>query len=323
MEGLANRRTSESDVPPSLRFDPGPDGLLQYFGSVAILLKKTTSGPAVQECEPFTVKIRSLLGWLEQYQRWFIEKAGVHEGHNLHRLYHREVLVTGAGAAAYPDVVVAIASAVRRLGLTFAWNVELLEALKWRDNVFKILHGGHVGALGLQIPSSLDSFDSLSALRLLEEIAASRMKLGLIGDVQVLRSTGALRSDPINAVDISIYPATARKGAKGPNYLPVQACASRFRLYVAADGLVYPCLGLIGLPQFAVAGLNEHWERSVLAGMSYPLDLNGLSRFGPGLPLDIGEPPKSSLPLVCQLHRMNLLHPATVDTRPATTCENR
>jgi hypothetical protein len=319
VEGLVNRRTSESGASPALRFDPGPDGLLQCFGSVTVLLEKTTGGPAMQEREPFTVGIGSLVEWLERYQRWFTEKAGVHEGHNLHRLYHREVLITGAGTAACPGAVLTVASAVRRLGLAFAWNLELHEALTCRDKVLKILHRGEVDALGLQIATSLDSFDSFSALRLLEEIAASRIRLGLIGDVQVLRRIGALECEAINAVGISIYPVRAGKRAEGPNYLPIQACASRFRLYVAADGLVYPCLGLMGLPQFAVANLNEQWERSVLAGVSYPLDLSWLSHSGPGLPLNIGEPPSSSLPLVCELHRMSLLLPATLDTPPTTT----
>ena len=116
----------------------------------------------------------------------------------------------------------------------------------------------------------------------LEEMASKGLSIGLIGFMEHIDSLNLLEKACFNANSFTIYPMSQEPlGSFTRN--PVTSCSRHFRILVDEKGLIYPCIGLYGLEEFALGSIYTKMEDSYFGHQQYPLDLPALIAKGPTL----------------------------------------
>ena len=83
------------------------------------------------------------------------------------------------------------------------------------------------------------------------------------------------------------------------------------QLYICKDGNIYPCLGLLGIQDYAISNISNGIEEFNIMGDKANVDLLKLYQQGPEIQTDNSLCRKyTSLPWICERHRMELLKDA-------------
>lgn len=277
--------------------------LLERLKSVAILLQPNVTR---DDYEPSTDQ---LLRWLISYDSWFKEAFGIDHGHRLFSLYNREVALFGAEILTLPDKLKNISSSAISFGYAVSITAEITELHKYFSVVQELCSGSLLSSLGVIIEGTDDPELLIPVVDFMNDLINLRRPIGLIGSMSSLRRHGLLSIQSINATDITIYPASEYNNSLVVSLPanPVKPCGTRFRLYVDNDGHIYPCLGLIGLTDYALGHICDDFGITAFASGCYRLDLPKLMHAGPKLQMEVKDQRFTSLPLICEQHRMELL----------------
>lgn len=278
--------------------------LYQHLKSVAIMLQPDPTGA---DFEPSS---KQLIDWFARYDSWFKESVGINDGHRPYALYGREVSLFGADLLSVSDKLRDLAASCIEKGFAVSLTVDILSLYREFDIVQSLCRDSLVSSIGI-ICDPIDTLaDEGSLADFMSDVIGLRRPVGLIGPVSLLRKHELFAYESINATDITVYPSQGASRVEMhalPDH-PVKKCANRIQLYIDHEGYIYPCLGMLGLTDYAMGHIGDDISGTALAGGHYPLDLPKLMVEGPELQL--GSKPQqrmTDLPWICEQHRSELL----------------
>jgi|GEM_PF-6163986 len=264
--------------------------LLSRFRVLSLLLEPNTA------YSDFTVPAESLSLWLERYVQWYAdqctEKPFLFYGHS--------VSISGSELLICSDSLEKILACCARHQLPVTLQMDFPEVYENIDLLISLCEQYSVGALTLTIteipsdisPEQIESF--FCRLRTLRRL------LTLTASLDTLQRYQLFSSPALNSSDLTVNllePQTASVPVK----TPVFPCAERFSLCVDTDGLLYPCAGLMNLPDCAIGSVYSE----------EPLGLNDdlleLMVLGPDIPALGTVSPEPFLPWICRRHRAELI----------------
>lgn len=257
--------------------------------------------------------IDNICDWLERWNSWFLKHYGILEKERLHFLYDRNVAVLGG------DRVFAISHRIRKLadfvhdlGLGFSLEVSISECLEYKDALNYILSSGKIKTLIVK-SSKVEENKYETAFALLESCINYGTFLVFTGPVEFWKKIGVLDSDIFNGHYLRIFPGHEERSgiARSPGSLEpsklFSPCKLRFVIIVAQDGYLYPCIGMLGLPNWSLGSIHQDPAETALAKGDLHSELEKLSHKGPLISDGnlINEFPK--LNPVCATHRLREL----------------
>lgn len=162
-----------------------------------------------------------------------------------------------------------------------------------------------VDSVYLRIDAALPERQPARLRALVDRLVAARPALHLAASPAVLGRLGLLRSPAFCARYLTVFAEPPHPGrvvrVAGAGPMP---CRAHLRLYIDAEGHLYPCAGLFGLPAARLGHVRdadpERWCAAAQA-----LDLATLAARGPRL----AQPPAAPFDL-CEQHRLQFTSPA-------------
>lgn len=277
--------------------------MYQHLKSVAIMLQPDITG------SDFRPRSKQLVNWLARYDDWFKESVGINEGHRPYTLYNREVSLFGADLLAVPDKLQELAAACIGKGYAVSLTVDIFDLYRRFDVVQSLCKASVLSSLGIIIDSMDKLAEQISLADFMKDVIGLRMPIGLIGPVSLLRKHQVFSYDAVNATDMTIYPSIGGNplGSRPVPANPVKKCANRIQLYIDHDGYMYPCLGILGLMDYAMGHIDDEISETALSGRHYKLNLPQLMARGPELPETTMQQRMTDLPWICEQHRAELL----------------
>lgn len=279
----------------------------QHMKSVAINVCPNETG------DDYLPDSSVLIGWLEEYDRWFKGAVGIYEGEHAYALYNRQITLFGHSLLKVPVILRRLTEAVIPLGFAVAITVDIIELFEDILMVESLCDDNLISSIGIYT----DNVEKLSELTDIESFLGRIIKLkrpiGLIGSIPKLRKYGLLQSKSLNSIDITLYPLQYENDSGCENISPYieKSCANYLQLYISTDKNIYPCLGLLGLQDYAISNISNGIEAFNLIGDKARIDILKLYQQGPDISEKIDFNPKyTSLPWLCERHRMELLKDA-------------
>lgn len=246
--------------------------------------------------------------WISRYNEWYHMLIGITSGQGLHLLYDRELAITGDLIFESLPEVRQLGATARALGFAFSLSVTDICLRKHFGEIVSLAQDRVLTSLAISI-SDMDE-DELSQSRLdaIENVVATGLNVGVIGDLATPSARALFRSQRLSGADLTWYPTGVKRARRGA-LMHDDGCHSRLRLYIESAGDIYPCYGLIGLTSGLLGNIDQPLEETGL-GETPVLDL--LDRWeahGPELEGVIGLPDEEDpgLPRICALHRSTLL----------------
>ncbi|HEY8378364.1 MAG TPA: hypothetical protein VIK91_17830 [Nannocystis sp.] len=279
-------------------FADGVPLLASHFRSVLFLLQA--------DGDDFSVPTDRLVTWIEELNAWYLEVTGIARGRNLHLAYHRSIELVAPRLLRFADKIERLGTSCRALGYGFAITVQVGEALAHRADLERLVEVGALHHLGINLVD-VESGAEDAARDLVEALACTSVQLALLGSLAVQRRLGLLSSPKVNRADITLYPANVTPGSIDDGAEIRQPCANRFRLYVQADGELFPCLGLVGHPRASLGSIYRPISETALYRRPYALPLARLALTGPSEE-ELSAPVDDTmgLPVACARHRAAL-----------------
>ena len=138
-------------------------------------------------------------------------------------------------------------------------------------------------------------------ISLVERLALKKIHLSFIGSVSFWLDTGLSRSQILGETIYDIIPHLKKFNRHfWGEYNP---CAKRFMFVINSDGLIYPCMGLVGIDSCSIGTIQQPlpvvWE----AMKHHSLNLDSLARIGPNIDKFKIASEGVNLGSVCQAHR--------------------
>jgi len=257
--------------------------------------------------------LRKLEEWLIEYNSLFVQETGAAEQRNLHLLYGRTVSLFGDILLKSAVRLVRFAEACKRIGFCFQIQLDVLECLQHMAILQRLVSSDCSGSLILNASEKGVPRYLISRIEeLIKVILDQGWSLTLVGPLQFWRSTGIFETETLNGRNFAYVPSSSWSESFGVgepesqfSARPIVAtpCEARFELYIAPDGLIFPCRGLIGLNEYAIGSIWVSASRPMPLLAPNQLDLVQLASRGPEIPNGKLGPLDDSLPLICAAHR--------------------
>jgi hypothetical protein len=213
------------------------------------------------------------------------------------------------------------------MGCIFAVEIDLNESLDQRNLFDKLVNSGKVGELSIDLKITNKEYKFAEYLSLIETVVKNGIFLNLMGPVDFWKDLGILDSPVLNSNSFRIIPpmtkkmkysglitrqplfdSKKRKYAESFGTFSFNPCSERFQIYIAPDGVIYPCKGLIGIPSCMLGTIYDRIENTVLAGgKDSLLDFRNLAKSGPKIQLDDIISEFGDLEPICFFHRNHIL----------------
>ena len=250
----------------------------------------------------WTVPAADLGVWFAAYQTCFMETMGAADGRNLHRLYNREVLLSGNGLGENMAEFDELATRVREQRLGLIWNLPLAEFVTLSAELVHRVDGGLLPSISVLVMDDGAQLDRDDCCAAFDSLANASCQLQLVGELKTLEQLGVMDLASINRANITHNPRNLPLLGGLMRSSRIRPCRSRFRLFVGPDGRIYPCVPMIGLPRCALGTIHQP-VAEIFAGKGTMLDLDHLAQNGPQLRQPIAGTSETGLPLECELHR--------------------
>jgi hypothetical protein len=263
--------------------------------SSLVLLGQVRTGDSALLPDP-----AALTRFLAQYGRWFHDY--VVATRQLHLVYARSLTIAAPGLLRVPDVLCELSQAAHSIGLATEVSLDAAECLAHSRALDQVLAHPHgIDALFLQIEPGLEVRQHEWLRALVSHCLASRASLHLSVSPSVLRALGTLGSREFSSRYVTVLAAPAHPGrpvrVPGLSSMP---CRDHLRLYLDAEGDVYPCAGLVGVAAARLGNLHRPDLSSWFDAS--PLDFARLAQAGPVLGDAMNDVPFD----LCEAHRRRL-----------------
>jgi len=303
-----NARTSTRiGVPGAFRnnFSKGPRPPAGWFRSVFLYPDLNSEGTDL------SVPTTLLARWIADWDGWYLDCLHRAEGgFAAHRqlLYERSVVLVApvSAVAMIPERLAGLASSCRELSLRFSLETPVTDD---RDlaAIADLVRSVRPAQITLRLIESGASPERELWCRTLDALASARVRTHISGPLDLIRSLSTTSLPALTAVTHSFEPT----GHDGPVTTAARGCGLRFGIFVAADGALFSCRGLMGLDAMRLGSVFDVIEDTALGGAPSPLDLDTLALLGPGDALTDDVLPKDGLPAICLRHRRFLESPGT------------
>ncbi len=272
--------------------------LLQDFRSVSILLGKKASNVNDEVGHPIG-------NWLYRFDEWYRAEAGINEGNNLHFLYKREVTISAHRLLAKISELENLLISCLQCGFYVSIRISLEECYEFSYVLEKLTE--QFKNLLLIIDASQATSTSLPAnfvTSLVESLVLKKIRLTFIGSVSFWLDSGISRSQIVGETVYDIVPKLReRKRNCWGDYNP---CTKWFGFVVNYDGLIYPCMGLVGIESCSIGTIQQPlpvvWE----AMKRHSLNLEQLASQGPKLELANIASEELNFGSICEAHRYEI-----------------
>lgn len=277
---------------------------LKYFKSINFYPLIDT------ENQDYFPRTADMLQWLTQLHTFYQEALGINEGRNMHSLYNREISLQGDEVMAFPDKLIQVARLAKSLGYGYSLTLPIDRFMAIQSDLQPLLDECLLSSIGIVMDGTAEQVQEKDKeyTAFLEEMASKGLSIGLIGYMEHIDSLNLLEKACFNANSFTIYPMSQEPlGSFTRN--PVTSCSRHFRILVDEKGLIYPCIGLYGLEEFALGSIYTKMEDSYFGHQQYPLDLPALIAKGPTIPewlLADQTQRLTGMPPMCELHRLML-----------------
>jgi hypothetical protein len=296
--------------------------LVEAFRSVSLMLEpEQCRGPMGE----------ALLDWLSRYDAWWKRTSGVTEGRNLHLLYGRSVSAFGQELLSVTSFLREVVDFACQHGYTFLLRADLVDCLTHLEPLNELIDNGARTIIVDARSQGSAELDLSASLSLVESMAEKGVAVALGGSPSLWTDVGALQSAVLNSTNFQLIPGTPRSevlriaqqslhraqqlSTKELGRADLQSaevefdpCLRRFQVFVAPDGRLYSCNGLVGIEDLSLGTIYDPVDDTALGGARVvPLDLERLAKVGPGLPRISAVIDSSELPVSCALHRRTLM----------------
>lgn len=302
---------TESSYPSDVvSFVTGRRPLLGSFRSVVLVPALTPSAAGLMP------ESERLGRWLALWDRWFMDalhhaRGGV--AAHRHLLYDRAVALKLPAMPVSMVAIETVGEACRALALGFELSVPVATDADL-EQVTATAERMPMQRLTLRLPADGRAPSPDRWVTALEALCR-RSVLEIAGPMARVRELGTSASATLAATThVYLPPATS----DAPPPVDGAGCGLRFAVHVAADGWLYPCRGLVGLPPARLGHVDDDIADTVLGGRPYALDLARLAAAGPGRgPTEataraggesgssttVVDPGRAAMPAVCLSHR--------------------
>ncbi|NES03402.1 MAG: hypothetical protein F6K22_11445 [Okeania sp. SIO2F4] len=272
--------------------------LLQDFRSVSILLGDKVSNVNNKVSHPIG-------NWLHRFDEWYKAETGIKDGNNLHLLYKRGVTI-------FADRLLANISELENLLISclecdfyVSLKISLGECHEFYSALEKLTE--NFKNLLLIIDASDPSLTTLQGdfvISLVESMTLKKIHLTLIGSVSFWLNSGISRSQVVGETIYEIMPnLRERKRRFWGDYNP---CTKWFGFVINYDGLIYPCMGLVGIESSSIGTIQQPlpvvWETI----KHHSLNLEQLASQGPKLDLVNVASEGLNFRSICEAHRYKI-----------------
>lgn len=279
----------------------GPKALsrnpLQYFRSIVILgdLRSTI---------PNDLYARRLGSWIEQFDVFQRQQLGFDRGKNLFLAVGRTISFLGESVFSAKAEQLSLCELGKKLGYATAVRIRVSDALTnpqaYRDLVAP---ESAISTVLLDAGQRLCAESPDAIHQLVLRVIEAGQTLSLIGSIPYWLDSGVLDLHALNGTAFSICGVSEQK-ARADAVALTDPCASRFQIFIAHTGEIFPCQGLVGIPAGNIGHIAAPLE-NILSIADWSR-LDEWARNGPTLSDRLSQPPISPLPPVCRNHREEL-----------------
>jgi len=303
------KRAVSSETQRQTEADPGFAGL---FKNICFRQELDEQGADL------AVPVDRLAEWLDRYNAWFEQKCLSAASRAFMITQNRSAALTCERLLLICDKIGMLAEKVHAGLMQLQVTLDLASCIEDRERLETLLDTG-VGKIYLAAPNAdrkkpePDRCLPDRCLSVVESITQRNVRLVFTGPVQFWIESGALELEGVNALNFEMSPQRCGRTGSLRYRRPFDPCKARFQLFVCVDGLIYPCDGVAGLAHCALGSIADDLADTVLGSRASFLDLKTLSAGGPEIKAseDLGEDRLGdTLPLVCRLHRKDLLKDA-------------
>lgn len=270
--------------------------IIKYFKSINIILDVDNE---LKDSQPSTDKI---INWISQYNEFYINSLDIANGNNYHTLYNRDIAIHGNNLFSLDKQIIKIASFAKSLGYGTVLNLQASDILNNESKFENILQENIFNSFVVVIDENESKY-----LNYLHKIIEYKANINLVSTFEILSNIGVFESKLFNSNSFNVY--SLRNSNEKLNFCknPLMPCANFFRIYINIDGMIYPCLGLLGLKEYSLGSIYNPINKSLFENHK-DLKLSDLADDGPQLNLhNISfEFTNTNLPQMCELHIKNL-----------------
>lgn len=263
-----------------------------------------------------------LVDWVRSYDAFWMEKAGISAGRDLHRLYGRSTTVVGGGLHRCVDELEAFTFGVQAFSLPVGVTLPVTSFRDWPDRAPTAFRELGVSSVAITIEESECEQVDEALVERLAELPANGVLVTIVGWLHVLKEKGffSLPAAQQNQVALLMRRYGAEHASRRVEYS--RPCHNRLGLVVGTKGYIYPCMGLAGLPNARLGHIDDPVPDLFRPGANPALDLAALAAEGPDHPKRLEMVAEEGATLDCILHRRSLmgaLDPAAPSSPPPRT----
>ena len=272
----------------------------RFFRSIGILLSITSSNT-------YSLDLVFLKTWVKDYDEWYKKRVGIYQNKNLHLLYARNIhFFINGGLHLYNPVFCDLMRSVKSLGFVLNIHIDLIEFIEQKKIIKRML--SEVTNISWIINWSdcveLSDKKIKCVNELLEKIVMSNTSFVITGKYKFWKNTNIFSNRIINSTLYRFRPNIEKYKPNIMNEIVQKTpCASKFRMFVDSNGTLYPCYGLIGIPQYSLGNIADSIWNNKLNDEYMRYILNSWAIRGPELKKTKHVNIQSRLPYICALHR--------------------
>lgn len=271
--------------------------LAEWFRRVDLWLEADPTG---DDFATPTARIAAWLQELDALHRASLAAAPGPRG-NQHLLYDRMVTLRTPVAPLRVRPLIVLGRACIDCGVGFTAPITLDGGRDEAAAVAALAEAGAISRLVVHLPCAEVGATWLESV---ERLARAGIRLVFAGPFARFRALGITASDVLSARAHHYLPA----GDTSTAAAAVAGCGRRFSVNVAADGAIYPCRGLMGLPDATLGHIDEAPGPDFLH--TTRLELQSLAARGPtdcdGIWAADAVARRPDLPPICARHRAAL-----------------
>jgi hypothetical protein len=278
---------------------------IKYFKTINIYPKME------DKSNDFTPSTASIINWTGRYDAFFRKKLNMGKDENINALQNRTLSVHGEGILQYLQRIIDLATFSTSIGYIYLLTLDIKEILSNFEKVEYLIIHRIISSLGIIIEEDDEIKENEKFARECEatllKIADYKINIGLMASIETLYRLKILDSSNYNSLIFTINPINK---TRDEHFCinPITSCLRHLKLVINEDGLIYSCLGLVGLQEYAIGSIYDPIDETFLDGSHSKLDFEELIR--QGAPINTERIQSkirlTGLPQMCELHRLSL-----------------
>lgn len=241
-----------------------------------------------------------LCGWLDAFEEWYERVCA--DSHAFLRM-GRGLCVSCTDVKECADAVGRLLSHASDVGYSTTLMICLEELCECFDMVEDFANKSVLNGVSITILGDEDGMYADHVEHMMGRLNEHGVQLTFSGPLDSMWALKLFSSDVLNGYGctLSPYEPEACEIVPAPPN-PVKPCAERMGLFIAPDGMIYPCKGLIGFEEYAIGSI----EKGGPDVKKSPIDLVRIMVHGPDAEVAGDTDPEVSQPWMCRRHRVEL-----------------